>query len=210
MSLVLKNGIDTQCPDYSKFRIAPQSVISCLRPTMCKQVGDIVRKHFGDTYEIRDIMDATANIGCDSINFFHRFGASIISIEIDETIHNLLAMNHQNFNVDGHAVHGNCLDFIKGFKKWMDFVYFDPPWGGSKYKKKIKMMLYLNHNNRKVPIYTVVDMVFTEGFTNTVVIKVPRNFNMEKFRSKLVDKVCNQFPIYYKNKLSYYIVICST
>jgi len=221
--MLIESKNDPQCPDYSKFMVVKESEYSCLMPYHAKQVGDIIEAHFGGRKNINDILDATANIGCDTINFRTRFGANCISLEMDHAAHACLVQNQQAFTDpkdtkqdqsieeklnkqleslqiyypdNNFSVHCNCIEFIAGFKKTMDFVYFDPPWGGPDYWKQKNMMLFLEHKGRKYPLYTVVTRVFKEGFCKTVVVKTPNNFNMRTFRQRLGKRVkCQSYNV---------------
>jgi 16S rRNA G966 N2-methylase RsmD len=209
--MLIESKNDPQCPDYSRFVVVKESEYSCLMPYQAKQVGDIIEAHFGGRENINDILDATAHIGCDTINFRTRFGANCISLEMDQDAHACLVQNQQAFTDtkdtkdqsieekldkqseslqiyypdNNFSVHCNCIEFITGFKKTMDFVYFDPPWGGPDYWKQKNIMLFLEHKGREYPLYTVVTRVFKEGFCKTVVVKTPNNFNMHTFRQRL-------------------------
>ena len=214
--MLIESKNDPQCPDYSRFVVVKESEYSCLMPYHAKQVGDIIEAHFGGRKNINDILDATANIGCDTINFRTRFDANCISLEVDQAIHACLVQNQQEFTDpkdtkqdqsieekldkqletlqiycpdNNFSVHCNCIEFIAGFKKTMNFVYFDPPWGGPDYWKQKDMMLFLEHKGMKYPLYTVVTSVFKEGFCKTVIVKTPNNFNMHTFRQRLGKRV---------------------
>lgn len=250
--MLIESKNDPQCPDYSKFVVVKESEYSCLMPYHAKQVGDIIEAHFGGSENINDIMDATAHIGCDTINFRTRFGANCISLEVDRVAHACLVQNQQAFTKpkepvsekqkhenqnqsneeklnkqlealktycpdNNFAVHCNCIEFIAGFKKKMDFVYFDPPWGGPNYYKQKNIMLFLEHKGRKYPLYTVVTRVFKEGFCKTVVVKTPSNFNMRTFRQMLGKRVkCQSYKVMKRKKKgdrfahpAFFITICT-
>jgi hypothetical protein len=225
--------VDPYCLDYSKFIITDESIYSSLMPYGAKQVANIIEEHFGGTSNINNIMDATAHIGCDTINFYTRFGTNCISVEVNIDAYECLVKNKKTFMYANrlakyyvpytsgcpiiHTVHGNCIEFIRGFKQHMDFVYFDPPWGGSDYKRCGSIMLYLEYNHKIIPIYDVVRNVFKEGFTDTVIVKTPRNFDIDTLQKQLGGYVCcvsHAVVKYMKKKRSpsrimYYITICT-
>ena len=245
--MLIESKNDPQCPDYSRFVVVKESEYSCLMPCHAKQVGDIIEAHFGGCKNINNILDATAHIGCDTINFRTRFGANCISLEVDQAVHACLVQNQQAFTDpkdtkqekqdqsieekldkqlealqiycpdNNFSVHCNCIEFIAGFKKTMDFVYFDPPWGGPDYRKQKNMMLFLEHKGRKYPLYTVVTIVFKEGFCKTVVVKTPYNFNMRTFRQMLGKRVkCQTYNVMKPKKdgdtfahPAFFITICT-
>jgi 16S rRNA G966 N2-methylase RsmD len=217
--LLVKSKKDSECQNYGLFEITEESESSCLMPYHSKQVADIIEIYFGGRKNINNILDATASIGCDTINFRSRFGAKCISLESDLLTYKCLLQNQKKFTItqmetiylnlrgvfdnlnnkhtfyteENYSVHCNCIEFIKGFKKQMDFVYFDPPWGGSNYWKKKNMMLFLEYNGEKIPIYKVVMSVFDEGFTKTVIVKIPNNFNSSLFIQQLGKHIKYKF-----------------
>lgn len=213
-SRTIRNSHDPLCVDYSLFNTCKESIFSSLLPYYSYQVGSILSLYFKN---IKDIIDATAHIGCDSINFRNRFKANCISIESDYQTYLCLKKNHDEFislykdKTDSHVVNGNFLDFVDGFKKRMDFVYIDPPWGGIKYADEKDLMLYLYKDDIKYPLYDVVNFVFKQGFTKHIVIKVPFNFNKKLFEIMLDGIVLVNYHKVFKkkrNKLSFIILIC--
>lgn len=228
---LIESKQDPQCIDYSKFVVTKESEYSCLSPYAAKQVGDILEAHFKGAENINNILDATAHIGCDTINFRKRFGANCISVEVDPNAYICLVQNQKMLTEetskreqlqewypdDNFSVHCNCIEFIHGFKKKMDFVYFDPPWGGPGYWKQKNIMLFLTFKGQKYPLYTVVNNVFKEGFTKTVVVKIPTNFNIQVFRKRLRKDVKYQLYRVLKPKKkgskiahpAFFIAICT-
>jgi 16S rRNA G966 N2-methylase RsmD len=190
---------DKQCADYSKFVTVKESEYSSLTPHASKQVANIISKYFKNE-QINNILDATAHIGCDSVNFHIRFNASVICVENDEETYNCLVKNLETFNnnkVPTYPVLGNCLEFIKGFKQQTDFVYLDPPWGGPDYKKYNNIMLYLYYQYKKIPLYDVFKLIYDEKFTQTIVLKVPYNFNFRHFKNKVkMMYTITSYPVY--------------
>lgn len=213
--------LSPDCVDYSIFNITKESYYSSLLPRYVRQVTKIITLHFGGVENINYVIDANANVGCDTINFSKNLGAECISLEVDKKTYDCLVKNQEAFSnlesneviINNFSVHCNCLDFLKGFKKYMDFVYFDPPWGGINYTKKINHMLYLTHNGNKIPIYKVIKSVLNEGFTNTAILKIPYNFNMRLFRQRLGRKIiCKLYPVYrtsINRSVAFYITICN-
>lgn len=222
-NVIRRSRLYSDCVDYSIFHTTKESHYSSLLPRYVSQVTGIIIRHFRGTENINYIIDATANVGCDTINFRKNLGAECISLEVDKKTYDYLVKNQEAFSNSEYrepdeiirnnfSVHCNCLDFLKGFKKHMDFVYFDPPWGGINYKKKIKCMLYLTHDGNRIPIYKVIKSVLREGFTDTVILKTPYNFNMRLFGQRLGRKiVCKSYPVYkgINRNVVFYITICN-
>lgn len=217
---------DKWCPDYETFSIDPDtSPYSCLMPYAAPQVRkhimkyfDIVRAEDGGLSRKLNVIDATANIGCDTINFRFGLNANCISLEVDNDIYEYLVENQNRWtrimrlrgimSDKSYSINANCMDFLKGFSAKMDFVFFDPPWGGTEYNENKRIMLHLEHNNVKIPIYKVVNDVLKEGFTDTVILKTPYNFNIRKFMKKCkASFVCKKVRKT-KGGISFYLVFC--
>lgn len=213
---IVKNKADPQCMDYSKFVIVEGSEHYSLMPYASKQVYDLLCTHVGG---INSVIDATAHIGVDTVNFITRFGASVIALENDRETYKCLVKNINTFSGDNtfgpnYAVYCNCIEFLKGFKQPTDIVYFDPPWGGPSYWKERNLMLFITHGEDKIPIYNVVNSVLSEGFTQTVVVKVPENFDYKTFKGEIIGS-CKSYSVFKPRRkhqrkayISYYLIIC--
>jgi 16S rRNA G966 N2-methylase RsmD len=189
-------------------------------PYASKKSADAIAEYFDGADNINIIIDATAHIGADAINFHRRFGASVICLENDTETYKCLLSNMRTIVGDvnpNFCVPCNALEFIKGFKKQVDFVYIDPPWGGPGYWEYKTIMLYLEYNGHRVPLYDVVSMVFNENFTKTVIVKVPSNFDFITFRNKTITEFSTVLKKIMKRRkdpftkpnLSYYLMFCS-
>jgi 16S rRNA G966 N2-methylase RsmD len=210
---------DPDCVNYEKFLTTEESEYSSLMPYASKIIIDIIKEHF-NCNDVDNVLDMTSHIGCDAINFHRRFNASVICLENNEDVYKCLKQNLETFNnniTENYAVYCNCLDFISGFKKQMDFVYIDPPWGGFGYWEYNKIMLYLEHGGNKIPIYDVIKQISKESFTENVIIKAPHNFDFDKFvkmtynwfsiKTHCIYKYNKQFDVI--PRIAYYLIICT-
>lgn len=203
-------------PDYSKLVVTDRLR---LMPEYGECVANAIQEYFGGS-DIRNVLNIGAYIGCDALIFHARFGASCICVEHDPNTFDCLAENLRNMSSGvNHAVLGNCMDFIKGFKPHMDFVYLDPPRGGHwEYRQVIPA---LDDGKMRVPLYDVVHRVFDEAFTDVVVIKVPHNFNFIMFNEKSDRRfsiqskkiyhprvVSNEYNFHPK-AVAYYLLFCT-
>jgi len=129
-----------------------------------QQINNIILK-----YVTRDIIitDATACIGGNSY-FFTRDFKFVNSVEINENLFEILKNNLKNFN--NKQIFTCSFNIIKFIIK-QDVIFIDPPWGGSIYKTKKKVDLYLDGIN----ISEIVDSLY--NYTNLLALKVPNNFN---------------------------------
>ena len=121
--------------NYSVFETAPDSHYSCLMPWGINQTQTIFRKEC--VIKPKTIIDANANIGCDTAHFAYMFPeAKITAIEMSVDTAALLQKNVSRFSQYARApmgkvdcVQADCLDYLKNVKA--DMVYFDPPWCAS-------------------------------------------------------------------------------
>ncbi len=158
--------------------ISHESVYSTTGYREAQYISNIIKKYFQNT---KIIIDATANIGGNTINFGKNF-EKVYSYEIDENTYNMLKNNVEVMGLQNvECIHGDYVenkDNIKG-----DVYYFDPPWGGIYYKVEPKMDLYLSGVN-------IIDIL-----PKKFVLKAPKNYNIEglmtKFRKLLVFDLKN-------------------
>lgn len=207
---------DPVCADYGLFLIVENSETFSLLPYATKITTDIIKKYFPNR-EIKTIIDTTAHIGCDSVNFYLRFNATVICLENDELTYNQLEKNLETFNNGNtslHAVFCNCLSYMEYNAQPVDFVYIDPPWG-SFFKRTRPVMLYLKNKDQKVWLYDFVYNIFKKKITKIIVIKVPPNFNFGLFKEK-TEYICTYQthkilkPKKYNKPriISYYLMVC--
>jgi len=118
--------------NYSVFETAPDSHYSCLMPWGILQTQSIFKKEC--SVFPKTIIDANANIGCDTAHFAYMFpDAKITAIEMSADTAALLKKNASRFHQYARnqmgsveCVQADCLDYLKNVKA--DMVYFDPPW----------------------------------------------------------------------------------
>ena len=129
-------------------------------------------------YKDITITDATAGIGGNTISFMSNYG-KVNAVEINETRFNYLKNNvNLYFTRDNLNVEFFNQDYLEIYKKLeQDIIFFDPPWGGKDYKSNDNINLFLSNNN----IISICNDL--KDYTNLIVIKVPKNFNIKKFTS---------------------------
>jgi len=141
--------------DYGEFVTAPDSIYSCLLPWALRETSSVFREEcraLGRNVLGRGarIVDATANIGCDAVNFCRMFpGAQVTAVEINAAT---AVQLRQNASPDGPAryfrrgrlletlerhaagelppievVQADCVEYLSNCGR-VDLVYFDPPW----------------------------------------------------------------------------------
>ena len=119
------------------------------------------------------IVDANAGMGGNSSNFCKNFKYVYC---IDNSSEAIIYLEHNlsNFN-NKYIINDNCLDIIKIIK--YDAIFFDPPWGGSSYKYKNIINLYLDNIN----INAIIESLYLYSNIKLVSLKAPFNFNINYF-----------------------------
>ena len=77
-----------------------------------------------------------------------------------------------------------------------DCIFFDPPWGGPDYIKQDKIDLFLGELN-------IVDMIyklFSNNKAKLIVLKAPKNFNVENLE-KTLSGFCIEKQEIYRGKI---------
>lgn len=141
--------------DYGEFVTAPDSIYSCLLPWALRETSSVFREEcraLGRNVLGRGarIVDATANIGCDAVNFCRMFpGAQVTAVEINPATAVQLCQNASPEGparyfrrsrlletLERHAagelppievVQADCVEYLSNCGR-VDLVYFDPPW----------------------------------------------------------------------------------
>ncbi len=191
---IIQDSIKFKTIDYSNFKIVDSSIYSCLRPNVISSVNEV----FMSLGDIKTIIDGTANIGCDTVNLANLFAANIVAIEKDKKTFDVLVDNIKSFNLQDiiHPIN----DSYENYNKPADLVYLDPPWGGSDYKNKEGIDLYLSD----IPIHMIIKRTLL--ITKHVVLKVPINFNYNKFVKNINAKVIRK-EISYAGKVIFLLLI---
>ena len=185
--------------DYSLLRTNDERLYSTVLPAYTAHVIQAVLRHFpGIALRDAAILDSTANIGGDAVNFAHNLPRMrVTAVEFNRANVPLLEHNVKalGFCDRVETVEANCLAYIAGRdakQEAYDFVYCDPPWGGPhEWKHKRSMMLRLAAPNwstraiEEVPVYTFVDQVFGLGVSRAVVLKAPQNFDVRLLSQEL-------------------------
>jgi 16S rRNA G966 N2-methylase RsmD len=170
-----------------KIKLTFESLYSVSHPKEAQQISDIIKRHYKNT---KKVVDCTANIGGNTINFSKNFD-KVVSIEIDEETYEALENNVQLYKCNNVSfILGDYIELFKNKDKRItngDVYFFDPPWTGVYYKMYKNMDLYLSGVN-------VMD-VLPEKF----ILKAPYNYNIQGLREK--------YPRIKVYKVSNYIVI---
>lgn len=175
---------------FSDNLIVPENIL-CIYTTNSQaiQINKIIKLYISCNSVITD---ATACIGGNSIFFIRDFKRV-----------NLVEKDFKNFQI--LKLNTNCpestfncsYNWVK-FMLTQDVVYFDPPWGGTEYKSKKKIDLYLDNIN----VLEIINEIY--NYTRIVALKVPNNFDVSRIDNTFwYHKIHNVI----KNKKSIYKII---
>lgn len=165
--------------DFSLFHTNKESQYSSLLPKHVKRVNEIMKGWFANPLHI---IDATAHIGVDTVHFAKMFPkATIDSFEINKQTFDLLTLNIKAFKLSSRIrIHHSS--FINAdLDQKSSFIYIDAPWGGKQYAKVQEgtFELYLDTINVK----EIARRLIVNGKTDTVVLKVPRNYRFDDLKT---------------------------
>lgn len=143
------------------------------------KITEIMKYFLGDNIIVTDM---TACIGGNAISFGKTF-KHVNVIEICKERYKYLKYNMNLYNLKNISYYNdNCLNIINTENLEQDYIFIDPAWGGRNYKYKDKLDLYLSGIN----LYNICNNLY--GKSKLISLKVPNNFNIEKFKKKIIHK----------------------
>lgn len=200
--------IDNITDQAKELATLPTSHYSSLLPYQKAQVRSILLSVFSNIEAPLTIVDCTSHIGGDAIHFSAVYpNAHIYAIDIDPE-----AIRCMKSNIDFHGsdpskftiINDDAVNWIFENKINANFYYFDPPWGGPTYHKQHKMKLYLSNER----IETTINRIFNYRLTNIVILKIPKNFDIEDFEAKVKHNIRLEYvKKTHKKKTAYGILI---
>jgi hypothetical protein len=135
-------------------------------PKQAEQINIILSKYI-NTKECT-ITDATACIGGNSILFLRDF-KFVNAVEKNIDIYDTLIKNLKSFN-NKHVY--NCSYNTIKFMLKQNVIFIDPPWGGTCYKTKKKIKLYIDD----IDIIDIINELY--HFADIICLKIPNNFDI--------------------------------
>ena len=186
---------DTKINNYMLSNIGSYSI---LYPIDADKVAKII-KSFLPGKAI--ITDATANMGGATLTFSNYFD-HVNSVEIIPFHCKILENNIKVYNAS-EKVSVYCMDYLDiGNKLEQDVIFFDPPWGGPDYKKKIIMDMYLDN----ISISNIIKSLIDKKKIKIMAMRVPFNYDFKKLL-----ELCNESYIYTFKKpdgrLNFFLII---
>lgn len=174
---------------FKNFVISEESLYSSSKPYHLAQV----QKCLTNIKKPTSILDATAHVGCDTLNFHIMYpSAKITSVELDPKIAMMLQHNVGSFAT---VICNDCINIFNLGKKY-SLVYLDPPWGGPDYQKHKLLRLEVSG----IPLGKLV-VALLKSIAPLVVLKLPINFDQEEFKSHFHTTIkCQIFDIFKNSK----------
>ncbi len=175
--------------DMRKIKMTSDSLYSVSMPNIADEISKIINSAIPN---IKIIIDATANIGGNTLSFSSYFN-HVIAIEINKKTFDILKNNIKTYgrkNIE--VINDDFLNLIPALNS--DVIFMDPPWTGTFYKMNDKMDLYLSGKN-------IIDII-PKLNCKMVALKLPLNYNisglLEKFNNLQVFKLYNVLLILIK------------
>lgn len=151
------------------------------RPHYWKKMIPIMKPYFGLT-----ITDAFSSVGGDTINFSPVF-KKVNSFEIDYDVFTYLLNNVNVYDLKNvKAAFGSYIDNIDNIIQ--DVIYFDPPWGDVKEKKKTLYLRSMKDKNISYSIDELVEYALSKNICKVVFVKLPPYYKLNVSNSLIVEK----------------------
>jgi len=160
--------------DYTKLKMTPEGEYSITK----RKDGDVLIKHMKTVVKgmkQKTIADLTGNVGGDTILFALHF-KEVKSFEINPENFEALKNNVEVFGLKNVELKQG--DSTKLYDGKTDVLYIDAPWGGSDYKEKKDLDLFLGTERVDLYVQKVMDK---EVHPEYVFLKLPANYNFSRF-----------------------------
>lgn len=202
-----------QDSDYKYFITTVGSINYSLMPFHKNQVRDFIKKYYAESRGDlpHTIVDASAHIGVDTINFASLYtDANIISYEFNPKTYEILKKNVETFCQvkqwnparfsvrQGDIVHA----LLHDHNLKCDMLFFDPPWGGKDYKKYDKMSLHYVSSGQSYNVSDLICEYLERNPKTCVMLRTPYNY---KFSDIQRNKIIAREMILTNNRDAYYM-----
>ena len=156
----------------SKLKFNSDSIYSVSYTELAKRISEYIKKDFPS---VKNIIDGTANIGGNSVNFSKNF-TNVTSVEI---MNNTFEILKNNINVLGLK---NVSLYNQDITKFMinnkfntdnTCLFLDPPWTGPFYKLNTVVDLHFGDVN----VLDFLKEIYSKKLIKFTCMKVPKNFN---------------------------------
>ena len=160
--------------DYSRLKLTPEGEYSITKSHDSLKIIEAMKK-LCKVLKNKTIADLSGNVGGDTIRFGINF-KEVDSYELNPINFEALKNNVEIYDLKN--VHLHLGDATKLFKKKVDFVYIDPPWGGPDYKDKEKLVLKFGDNNVDKYLKSILEQEWRPKY---IFLKLPSNYDFDTF-----------------------------
>jgi 16S rRNA G966 N2-methylase RsmD len=144
----------------------------------------------------REIVDGTAGIGGNTINFARNF-SKVHAIEINNIHYDVLKNNLDALSIKNVTLYlDNFLNILNILNNSCNIFFFDPPWGGKTYKN----FKYFNLKIGKLPVDSVINLLYEKKF-KYVILKAPYNLNISPIFNNIKYENMNIHSNFKKNMM---------
>jgi len=126
------------------------------------------------------ITDAFAGVGGDTLSFGMNF-EQVNAIELNKTRYDYLRNNCAVYELKNvKSYNSDCMDYL--YKLKHNIVFFDPPWGGKKYKLQKNIRIKINNIHQEDIINNLFKL---KNGPEMIVLKLPKNYDITFFYNKV-------------------------
>lgn len=192
---------------YKLLQIDQESISYITTPNTAKEISTIISQYAKiNNITIRTIVDCTACIGGDTLAL-SKISDKVISVEIDKKRCNMLKNNIDVYCLNNVIViNDDCINAL-GKIEDITVAYFDPPWGGKGYKKSRLLTLDLSNVHIEDITRNLLDGKYNKNIPKMLVFKLPKNYDIENFYTKVNIKEDVVIYLHQLKKLNIIIVI---
>lgn len=189
--------IQLSIKNKKKLKITDKGLYSISKYNDAEWITSIILSFLNDKKIIKkEIIDGTAGIGGNTINFARHF-SKVYAVEINNTHYNVLKNNLEALSIKNVIFYlDNFLNILDNLKNNCNVFFFDPPWGGKTYKN----FKYFNLKIGKMPVYNVINILYEKNF-KYVILKAPYNLNISPIFSNIKYENMNIHSNYKKNMM---------
>lgn len=191
----------------NKLMIDKASISYITTPSAAKQICKIIRYCFNKhNVKTNSIVDCTGCVGGDTIAFASVFD-EVISVEVDPVRCVMLENNINTYGFKNVKVYNeDCLKLLKDIE-YSQAVYFDPPWGGSEYKIRDKLRLFINNDSIEKITVDLICRRYTKKPPKFIIFKLPKNYDIQYFFKQVRIKEELDIYLYRLKKINLIVVI---
>lgn len=184
---------------HNKLKINKESIMYITIPNDAEQITNIVATHvikFFNKCSDVNIVDATAGVGGNTISFSDKF-KHVVAIEINQERFSYLSNNIAVYHIMNVTLYNDDCIMIIPHLEYNDVIFIDPPWGGKNYKSHENIRLSLGDESIEDICLHFLDYNKMKTVPKLIVLKLPKNYDMEYLYNKIKNKFMDYIKIYF-------------